>query len=267
MAPQRSENVSSPRTCIGGSLILSALFCLSHFAVCQEASEGVAISHGHPLTEYIQDFFLSDAVRCQEKGEWQLTAAVDSRQHVGTSSLLKTEYGVTNRLQLGVELPYGLTEEETAETRTRWSTVSVGFEYQIIRSDRPFALSAGMAFGIPIRSKGEVEYEPTILMAKSFRKLQVHASLVADIEEEKPSFHYNLASVYPVRRHWFPTFEFNGRSLHGTPAYYVTPGLYRHLVHQLEIGSGVPLGVGGTAGRLGIVGKVTWEIGGDHERE
>ena len=27
--------------------------------------------------------------------------------------------------------------------------------------------------------------------------------------------------------------------------------------------TGVPLGVGGTAGRIGMVGNVTWEIGGD----
>jgi hypothetical protein len=219
----------------------------------------------HQLKEYIQEFFLSDAVRCQERGEWQLTAGVDFRPSVGTVSLLKTEYGVTDRLQLGIELPYGLTEEESSESQSRWSTVSLGVEYQFIRSDYPFALSAGMAFGIPVRSNGEVEYEPTILIAKSFRKLQIHASIVADIEEEKPSFQYNVASVYPVRRHWFPTFEFNGRSLHGKPASYLTPGLYRHLGHRLEFGAGVPLGVGGTAGRAGIVGKLTWEIGGDHE--
>jgi hypothetical protein len=41
--------------------------------------------------------------------------------------------------------------------------------------------------------------------------------------------------------------------------------LYRHLAHHLEIGTGVPFGVGGMAGRLGIVGKLTWELGGNHE--
>jgi hypothetical protein len=255
------------RTLVGRLAVLILWGCSSKIALCQEGSMTGSVTGGsqskHQLKEYIQEFFLSDAVRCQERGEWQLTAGVDFRPSVGTVSLLKTEYGVTNRLQLGVELPYGLTEEESPETRSRWSTASLGVEYQIIRRDYPFALSAGIAFGIPVRSNGEVEYEPTILMAKSFRKLQIHASFVADIEEEKPSFQYNVASVYPVRRHWFPTFEFNGRSLHGKPASYLTPGLYRHLGHRLEFGAGVPLGVGGTAGRAGIVGKLTWEIGGD----
>lgn len=246
---------------------LSSFVCVSHFATCQENSASSGDQSNHPLPEYIQEFFLSDAVRCQEKGEWQLTAGVDSRRHIGTSSLLKTEYGVTNRLQFGVELPYGVTEEERLESASQWKTVSLGVDYQIIRSDRPFALSVGMAFGIPVRSNGEVEYEPTILMAKSFRKLQIHANLVADIEEEKPSFQYNLASVYPIKSHWFPTMEFNGRSLRGNGAYYLTPGIYRNLRHRVELGVGVPLGVGGRAGSVGIVGKATWEFGRDHGPE
>ena len=255
------------RTLVGCLRFLLVVVCLSHSAICQENLAGGA-SHGkHPLPEYIQEFFLSDAVRCQEKGEWQLTAGVDSRQHIGTSGLLKTQYGLTNRLQLGVELPYGLTEEETHETQSRWSTASLGVEYQILQNNQPFALSAGIAIGVPVRSHGEVEYEPTLVIAKAFRKLQIHASFVADIEEEKPSFQYNLASVYQIQRHWFPTFEFNGRSLHGDAAFYLTPGLYRHLAHRFEIGAGFPLGVGGTAGRLGIVGKLTWELGGNHEPE
>lgn len=245
-------------------LYFLCVVCLPHVAMCQEISASGADPIKHSFPEYIQEFFLSDAVRCQEKGEWQLTAAVDSRQRIGTSGVLKTQYGMTNRLQLSAELPYGLTEEETAESGSRWSTASLGVEYQIIPSDSPFVLSAGIAIVVPVRSGAEVEYEPTLLMAKSFRQLQIHASFVADVEAEKPAFQYNLASVYPVQRHWFPTFEFNGRSLHGNSAFYLTPGLYRHLPHRLEIGAGAPFGVAGAAGRLGIVGKLTWELGGDH---
>lgn len=252
------------RTLVAGLTFVFLCGCFSRVAICQNSSMSSSDQSKHQLPEYIQDFFLSDAVRCQEKGEWQVTVGIDSRQHLGTSSLLKTEYGLTNRLQVGAELPYGVTEDERLESRTQWSTASLGVEYQIIRSDRPFALSAGIALGIPVRSDGEWEYQPTIVMAKSFRKLQIHASFLADIEEEKPSFQYNLASVYPVQRHWFPTFEFNGRSLHGESAFYLTPGLYRRLGHGLEVGAAVPLGAGGIAGRVGLVGKLTFEIGGDH---
>jgi hypothetical protein len=81
----------------------------------------------------------------------------------------------------------------------------------------------------------------------------------------RASLQYNLASVYPVRKRWFPTLEFNGRRLDAKNAFYLTPGLYRHFSHRLEIGMGVPTGVGGVAGRIGVVGKMTWEIGGDKD--
>jgi hypothetical protein len=145
-------------------------------------------------------------------------------------------------------------------------STSIGVGYQLIRSDAPFALSVGFAFGIPVEATQEVEYEPTILIARGFGKLQVHASVLANLENEKPSFQYNVASVYSIRNRWFPTFEFNG-SLHGVGALYVTPGLYRRFKSRLEVGIGTPLGVAGQAGAAGIVGKVTWEIGGQRESE
>jgi hypothetical protein len=122
-----------------------------------------------------------------------------------------------------------------------------------------------MSFGIPVERDSRLEFEPTILAAKSFRKLQVHASFLGDVEGWNPSLQYNLASVYPVQKHWFPTLEFNGRRLEGRNAFYLTPGLCRHFAHRLEIGMGVPLGLSGVAGGIGVVGKISWEFGGDHD--
>lgn len=215
------------------------------------------------LEGYVEEFFLSDAVRNEDKGELQFTFAVDSRRNLGSNAVLQMEYGLTNQLQLNFELPYGFTAGENSEIPTYWSTTSVGLQYQILRSDSPFALSAGMAFGVPVKSNSRMEYEPSILAAKTFRKLQVHASFAADIEQWKPSLQYNLASVYPVRRNWFPTLEFNGRRLERRNAFYVTPGIYRHFAHRLEAGVGVPAGFAGIAARIGIVGKINWEFGGD----
>ena len=249
--------------CLSLPLLLLAA-CYPPIADCQEIDAAFGKQGRPPLQEYVEEFFLSEAVRNQDRGELQLTFGVDSRQEIGTSTSLKTEYGLTRRLQLTVELPYGVTEEESSEGASRWSTASLGFQYQIIRSDSPFALSVGMALGVPVRSAGEVEYQPMILAAKAFRKSQLHASFAADIAEEESSFQYNLATVYPIQRHWFPTLEFNGRYLHDKNAFYLTPGIYRHFEHRFECGVGVPLGLGGTAGAVGVVGKLSWEIGRDH---
>lgn len=216
------------------------------------------------MPEYIQEFFLSEAVRSQDKGELQVTFGVDSRQKVGTNVRVQMEYGLTDRLQLSFEVPYGVTASENAEIPASWSSTTVGVLYQFIRSDQPFALSAGMGFALPIRSRDHLAYEPTLLAAKTFRKLQIHASFLSDVDPRRPSFEYNAACVYPLARRWFPTFEFNGRRLDAKNAFYLTPGVYRHFKHRLELGVGMPVGAGGVVGgSLGIVAKVNWEIGGE----
>lgn len=215
-----------------------------------------------PIPEYIQEFFLSEAVRNQDQGEFQLTFGTDSRKSVGSNLLLDLEYGLTDRLQLTSETAYGLSATPNAEIPAGWSTTGIGLQYQIIRSNSPFALAAGVSFGVPVKPRAGLEYEPELLAAKTFRVVQVHASLVAEVERGNPSFQYNLASVWIVSHRWFPTLEFNGRRLNGKNGFYITPGIYRHFPHRLEIGAGMPVGIGGVAGPIGIVGKVTWEFGG-----
>lgn len=242
---------------IAGSVLVAPSHCQSNNTVVRD-------SQGKPvMPEYVQEFFLSEAVRSQDENELQITFAVDSRSSVGNSADIQIEYGLTNRLQLNFDMPYGITATERAEIPARWSSTGVGLRYQVIQSDRPFAFSIGMAFGLPIESNSELSYQPIVLAAKTFRKLQLHASFVADVEKHEPSFEYNVACVYPIQHHWFPTMEFNGRRRDAQNAFYLTPGLYRHFNHRLEVGFGVPTGLGGIAGRIGIVGKVNWEFGGE----
>ena len=47
----------------------------------------------------------------------------------------------------------------------------IGLQYQFVRSNSPFALTAGMSFGLPVRHGAALQYEPEILAAKSFRKV------------------------------------------------------------------------------------------------
>ncbi len=119
------------------------------------------------------------------------------------------EYGVTNRLQVGVDLSSQNYEEEISQDSSKWNTVNLGVLYQIVESNSPFALSASIAFGIPIKSGAQVDYQPTILVAKTLHRLQLHASV--ESVRDKSSFQYNLGSVYPIHRFWFPTLEFNGQ--------------------------------------------------------
>lgn len=232
-------------------------------ARCQSSDLATKSQTKALMPEYIQEFFLSEAVRSQDKGEVQITFGADSRRRIGANATAQIEYGLTNRLQISLETPYGITASKNAEIPARWSSTSVALQYQIMRSDRPFALSVGMAFEAPIQYNEKWGYEPRVLAAKTFRKVQIHASFFSDVEKQGHSLGYNVASVYPMPHRWFPTMEFNGRRRDSQNAFYLTPGLYRHVNHRLELGLGVPAGLGGIAGPIGIVGKVNWEFGGE----
>ncbi len=238
------------------------ILCL-RVAVCQNITTGHSSPSKPPLPEYIEEFFLSDAVRNQDKGELQVTQGVDSRRTIGTNSFLQMEYGITNRLQASFENRYGKSEQGAGES-SEGNSVSLGFQYQPIQSESPFALSVGLAFGIPLDSDGGVEYEPAILVARTIRRLQVHASFIAELEQRESEFRYNVASVYPLRHRWFPTLEFNGRYIDAKREFYLTPGIYHRFDHRFELGVGVPMGIGGTGASAGIVAKMSWELGGEH---
>jgi hypothetical protein len=119
--------------------------CLSPSAVCQS---NVSDHNKPPLPEYIQEFFLSDAVRNQERGEFQLTVGVETRHTIGTNATPKMEYGVTERFQVGLDLPYRVSEEEYWEDSSKLKRMNLGVRYQIIKSDTLFALSVGIDSGV-----------------------------------------------------------------------------------------------------------------------
>jgi hypothetical protein len=216
------------------------------------------------MPTYIEEFFLSEAVRNEDQGELQMTLGADFRRSLGSNAVLELEYGLTGRLQVSAELPYGITAQQYSEVPAGWSSATLGLQYQIVRKST-YALTAGMSVGFPVNQRGERGWEPTVLAARAFGKLQVQGSVVAEVERESRSFAYNVASVYPLRRPWFPTLEWNARRILGRNAFYLTPGLYRHFSRGFEIGAGVPLGIGGTASPLGVVAKITWEF--DRDRD
>jgi len=222
------------------------------------------------LPIYIEEFFLSEAVRSEEHGELQLTldgmtfrgrgSAAD-----GKSAGLDIEYGITRRLQFGMEMPYGIQSTASSELPVSWSTLNASLLYQFIRGNHPFALSGAMGVNLPLTSRGSVSYEPDVLAAKGFGKLQIHASFVPELSDGDKSLAYNLAALRPLAHHLIPTLEFNGRRNSGVSSFYLTSGIYKHLPHRLEIGVGVPAGVGRFSSPVGAVFKMTWEIGGDND--
>ncbi|MEO6924070.1 MAG: hypothetical protein ABI142_09610 [Bryocella sp.] len=59
--------------------------------------------------------------------------------------------------------------------------------------------------------------------------------------------------------------ELNGRRQSGVNSFYLTPGLYKHLPHRLELGAAAPIGLSRRSSPIGIIVKMTWEMGGDDD--
>jgi hypothetical protein len=260
------------RRCVGMPLASIVGVCLlaglNPTSVCQTPSAKTAHTLHDVLPEYIQEFFLSEAVRSQEHGEVQLTVAgTDFRDHRsaadGKSAALDFEYGITRRFQFAMELPYGIQSTETSELPVSWSTMSASLLYQLVRSNYPFALSAAMGVSLPVTSRGQTSLEPELLAAKQFGTLQIHTSFIPELSKDDKSLAYNVAAVRPIAHDLRPTLEFSGRRNAGINTFYVTPGIYQHLPHRLEIGMGVPIGASSLSSPVGVVVKMTWEFGGD----
>jgi hypothetical protein len=228
-----------------------------------------AVAANGPLPEYIEEFFLSEAVRSEERTELQLTvgsAAFRGRggSMDGDSADLDIEYGLTDRLQLGFEAPYGINSTPTSETPVSWSAADISILYQFIRGNHPFALSGAMGVDAPLNGRGDLSYEPELLIAKAFGRLQIHTSIIPELGDDT-SLEYNVAADRPLPHHWIPTLEFNGRRDAGLNSFYVTPGIYKHLPHRFEVGLGVPVGAGPHSNPIGVIFKMTWEMGGDKD--
>jgi hypothetical protein len=259
-----------------GSMPLASIVAICLLAALKTAAMGQAPNTKPAPTSqdvlpvYIEEFFLSEAVRSEDHGELQFT--VDGMASRGRSSAadgksagLDIEYGVTRRLQLGMELPYGIQSTASSELPVSWSTLNASLLYQFIRSNHPFALCAAMGVNPPVTSRGSISYEPELLAAKGFGKLQIHTSVIPELSKDDKSLEYNVAALRPIAHHLIPTLEFNGRRNSGVNGFCVTPGLYKHFPHRLEMGVGVPMGMGSNSSPVGVVVKVTWEIGGDDD--
>lgn len=225
-----------------------------------------------PMQNLVEEFLLSDAVRAEDRGELQFTVGAAGLRHRGTDADLDIEYGITNRLQFTFEAPYGIVQRPLSDTPARWSTASIGGLYQFIRSDHSFALAAAFGVGVPVSSRGDYDYEPEILIAKGFGRSQIHFSGGGDFSKEDSSWFANAAWVRPLQaksRNWFTTFELAGRRNNGQEGLYFVPGIYRHIfprfAKKIEVGAGVPAGVGPAASHFGLAANMTIEFGGDKD--
>jgi hypothetical protein len=202
------------------------------------------------INQLLQEFFMSETVYAQEKNEIQITLKPAYRnQKDGTkikSIPVQFEYGFTDRFQIELGLPYVFHHSTGEHATNGLGKMEVGFLYNVIKGNKPFAFSVAMGVAVPTVRKGreikeaeetEVEWEPALIVAKQIGTVQIHASLVAEITKSESSLTYNLAAVLPMGN-WRATLELNGK-MKGDKIVYLTPGVIWTGLDDFEFGLGV----------------------------
>jgi hypothetical protein len=235
------------------------IFCASKPAGAQKISE---------IEESLQEFFMGETVYAQEKNEVQFTLkpAYWKKDDMEMLSIpLQFEYGFTDRFQIEVQLPYYFLRPQPGQAVNGMGNAEVGFLYNILKGNKPFAFSVAMEVGLPTaqKEKGidekEVEWEPSLIIARQIGRAQVHASIAAEITKSESTFYnYNLATVFPFGD-WRATLEVNGK-INDEKIFYLTPGLIWKGLDDFEFGVGVSKSINKNYTASGVFFMVTHEF-------
>lgn len=223
------------------------------------------------FNEVIQEFSIAETAFPQKKGEIQITSGFEYWKEGsmrGTGVPLVLEYGVTNRFQVGIDIPYYFIKTEAGGRVSGVGDIETGFLYSLLKEDDPVAISvaadAGWASGNEEKELGEGETElgASVLLAKGIGKGQVHLGLGGEFGGDKAGFVYNLAGVYPFHN-FRALLELNGLSS-DEHALYLTPGLIWKgldgIMEDLELGVGFAGGLTPDAADHKLIFKVTCEF-------
>lgn len=238
-----------------GACIFIGFFCVKE-SVAQKGE----------MDEYLQEFFLSETVFPQEAKEIQFTLKPYLSQSDDThfSIPLTVEYGITDRLQVEIEVPYLISSSKKRTTIQGMENLEIGVLYNVIKSNRPFALSMGVEFPLKTASRKIREYDPEtsveaiIIAARQFGKAQIHAKMGSEISAGKSTMNYGVASIFKFGR-CKPTFELNWDNEEARTLS-VTPGVLWTEPGGLEFGMAFSTKVPNTYASWGVIASFTYEF-------
>ncbi|WP_437307278.1 hypothetical protein [Sorangium sp. So ce388] len=225
-----------------------------------------------PEQPVIEELFLGELAFPQEALELQIASSPAWRRDgrlVRFSIPMQLELGITDRLQIGGELPLELVRNDRG-VAAGLGVVHAGALYSFL-DDRALGLtfSAGIEAGLPAGSRelgaSGHALEPFVSLHKTLGS--VHLCLSASAEVTLPMARSDtteigpgvaLAAVLPVGD-LAPTVEL-AAELDDAASLLFAPGVRWHPARGLELGAALSLGLGDEAPDLGLLLLVTREI-------
>ncbi len=223
------------------------------------------------IEPFIQELFLSELAFPQEHGELQIGAAAvhfDDSEIDSTQVSVVLEYGITDRFQAAIEIPYlflnahGDGATEIRDNPQGLGDVRIGALFNVVNRDDhviSIALEVSMTNGNEGDGLGEehTEWEPSVLYATQAGSAQVYASAGFENTSEESAFTYSAAIAYPLNR-FISILELSGSSGGEETTAHIVPGAVWRLPREMELGLGVPIGINDEAEDWGII--LNWNV-------
>jgi len=237
-------------------IILMMLFSCTGKIVAQEQSE---------MEQYIQEFFIGETVFTQERKEFQVTlkpAFAGRRDLQQLSVPLELEYGISDRWQLSVEMPYLFSFAKELETKRGIGEAELSLMYALIKHNRLLSVSVGASVPFhttssDFKNDDEVVFESFARIGRQFERVQVHGYLAIEFTRTDMMLNYGLSAMINLG-HLNATLEMTAAKEEQI-YYQISPGLIWHHSEGFEFGLAVCKGLS-APGQWGVTGMLTWEL-------
>jgi len=252
-------------------LAVSVFFdCRSVFA---EESEGVTL---------LEDFFVTESVYPQDKGETQFTlSSICTTADEGKSSTLAAsiEYGLTDQLQIEVDWDaFAHLNPEAGASVNGTGDTAFGFKYTFDEyAGSGLLLAAGLEVALPTGkddvSENAYVYEPFFIVSQDLgSEANLHASVAygfvdaqdGNNAEAQDEISLSLGSVYRLAPDWRLTFEASMESNKldngDETAAYLLPGILWKGIDNLEVGLAVARGLNDSSDNWQYLGMASYEF-------
>src|SRR5881296_932334 len=207
-----------------------------------------------PMPVLPEQLAITRSIDVQDEDEFQTSLSAGHLRlphERSTTVRAEFEYGVTDRVQAIVELPYGVRDLAGESSVNGLEDLELGFRYALLDfRTRPLALDVGLTLGLPTGSRrnrlgaGDVSFGPNFTLSRwlgrmngqlsfSWRRSGIGGRAAADDD---------VALLYPWRE-WFLTFEGAGETEASATAYYAVPELVWKPGKHLELLVAVPVGL------------------------
>lgn len=214
--------------------------------------------------QLVQGFFVAGSVFPQGNNELQVSFVNDlnkSADTYGNEFSTSLAYGISDRLQIGFELPYVSDGQNTEGSSLQFGNIEIELFYAFLRKHVPFALSGGVFVGLPNRIKNGTSNKENakvgafIVLSKRIGESRIHSDIGLAVSNETEIF-YNIALVYPMWN-WRGTIELN-EIFADENSLQLMPGIFRVLPAEFEFGIGFPVFLSNSDVDYGIIASLVW---------